>query len=157
MLSSKIIMTPKVKISYILNVIIVLVSFTFGLRYIFASAPLNYQLEAIGVHGWNDIIPEYRNMITTFVRVAGVGMTTASIGMSIVLFRAFRYGQNWARWGFAGIFLAHYIPLMCNMFFLKTTTESNPPMIPNLIAISIVLLSLFFSSNLKNCKAIENK
>jgi len=153
----KVIMTPKVKVAYALNILIIILAFSFGLRYVFASGLLGYQLEALGLAGWTDVIPEYRHMLITFLRVAGIGMSTASVGMSIVLFCAFRKGENWARWGFAGIFFAHFIPLMANMAYLKIMTESNPPYIVNIIAILVVLISFFLSSGLENCKKRSSK
>lgn len=145
-------MTPRVKTAYALNIFIIILGFTFGLRYILASGLLGYQLDAMGLASWTEVVPEYRRMLITFLRVAGVGMSTASVGMTVVLFCAFRRGENWSRWGVAGIFFAHYVPLMVNMAYLKTMTAANPPYLPNIIAMVVVVTSFFLSSGLSECK-----
>jgi len=148
MKNEKRVMSKRVKTAYYLNILIVLTGFVFGFRYLFSQSLMQYQLQAMGLSSWTEVIPEYRGMLMTFLRVAGLGMTTASTGMAIILFTAYSRCENWSRWGFAGIFSVHYLPLMGNMYHIKATTAANPPFIPNIIAAIIVVVSLILSSGM---------
>ena len=151
-----IIMTGPVRIAFYLNVLLIITGFIFGIRYIFSTKLLPYQIAALGITDWANVVPEYKTMLVTFVRVAGLGMTSVSVGLSLILFNGFLKGQNWSRWAFIGLFSAHYLPLMANMAYLKTITSSTPPSIPNIIAIAIAFISFFLSSGLSKCESSNN-
>ena len=142
-------MTKQVTIAFYLNLLLVLMGLAFGFRYLFASELLRYHLDAMNIGSWGDVTEQYRLMLMVFVRVAGLGMTTSSICLALILFNAFRKNENWARWGFLLIFTIHYIPLLINMIYLKLNTHASPPFLINIFALIIALTAFFLSNDMK--------
>lgn len=137
-----------IRISFFLNVIVISMGLTAGCRYLFATQLLQYHLDAMSISAWGLVVPDHHAMLLTFLRVAGLGMTTASTAMGILLFGAFRRGENWSRWGILGIFLIHFGPLQLNMINLAVNTPASPPYLLNTAAIVMALTAFFLSRNL---------
>ncbi len=136
------------RVSFILNLLVICMGLIAGLRYIFATQLFQYHLDAMSVSGWSLVDSHHHAMLLTFLRVAGLGMTTASTAMGILLFGPFRRGENWSRWGILGIFLIHFGPLQINMVKLAVNTPASPPYLLNLAAIVLALTAFFLSRDL---------
>ena len=148
------IMTTKIKIAFTLNSIMILAGYTFGFRYLFSPELLQYHLDAMNIATWADVLPAQTYMLLIFMKVAGLGMTTSSVAMSLILFFGFRKNENWSRWAILIICLVHYCPLMINMYHLVANTTSNPPYLVNFIGISLAIIAFFLSSGMKKNESV---
>lgn len=149
-------MTKQTATAFYLNGLLVLMGITFGFRYLFSSELLGYHLAAMNMGSWTDVAEQYRLMLMVFLRVAGLGMTTSSLCLAIILIFGFRRQENWARWGFLFIFTAHYIPLLINMIYIKLNTPASPPYIVNIFAIIIAVTAFFLSGDMKRTNDENN-
>ncbi len=142
-------------IAFYLNGAVLLMGLTFGLRYLFASELMSYHLNAMSLNGWSEVVPNYRIMILTFLKVAGLGMTTASVAMGFILLNGFRRNENWARWALLCISLAHYAPILMNMIYLKVNTPATPPFIATITGLGFSATAFLLSSDMaKNQKPV---
>lgn len=149
--------SQSVKMAFALNMFVMLMGFTAGFRYIFSSQLMQYHLDAMSVSAYSSINPDYHVMFMTFLRVAGLGMTTASTAMGIILFNAFRKGENWSRWGILVIFIVHFGPLQLNMINLALNTPASPPYFLNFVAIILALTAFFLSRNISSETVKQNQ
>ena len=142
-----------IRVSFFLNTIVVSMGLIAGCRYLFATQLLQYHLDAMSISAWWLVDSDHHAMLLTFLRVAGLGMTTASTAMGILLFGAFRKGENWSRWGILGIFLIHFGPLQINMIKLAVNTPASPPYLLNTAAIVMAVTAFFLSRDLSGSGA----
>ncbi|MCP4118480.1 MAG: hypothetical protein GY737_24400 [Desulfobacteraceae bacterium] len=142
-----------IRVSFFLNIMVVSMGMIAGCRYLFATQLLKYHLDAMSISAWALVDAGHHAMLLTFLRVAGLGMTTASTAMGILLFGAFRRGENWSRWGILGIFLIHFGPLQINMIGLAANTPASPPYLLNTAAIVMAVTAFFLSRDLAGKEA----
>jgi hypothetical protein len=135
----------RIRIALILNILVMLLGFIFAFRYIISPELTVYHLKAMGVSEWASIDPAFKPMLTVFKRVAGIGMSTASVAMGLILIFGFRKGESWSRWAFLIICLVHYLPLVANQIYLEAKTGTNSPVLTTLIGIVIALTAFFLS------------
>lgn len=135
----------RINIAFGLNILVMLLGFVFAFRYIMSPELTAYHLNAMGLDDWSSVAPAFKPMLTVFKRVAGIGMSTASVAMGIILFVGFRKREAWSRWAFLIICLVHYLPLLANQFYLETHTNTASPYLITIIAVSIAMIAFFLS------------
>ncbi len=135
----------RIRIALILNLLVMALGFIFAFRYLSSPELTVYHLNAMGVSDWAALDSSFKPMLTVFKRVAGIGMSTASIAMGLILLFGFRKGEAWSRWAILIICLVHYLPLVGNQLYLEANTETNSPVFTTLIGVGIALAAFFLS------------
>ena len=74
-----------------------LVPTAFGLVYMAMPQVMPYHLAALGTD-WAGVPPAYQIVLLTLMKATGAGMVSTGLAGGVILFIAFRRGEDWARW-----------------------------------------------------------
>lgn len=139
----------KHKAGICLNLIVITAGFIFGFRYILSPEPLAYHMEVMNISTLNELQYGLRTMLMIFMKVAGLGMTTCSTALLIILVIIFKNRTMLAKGGFLFVFLVHYIPLNFNMFYLKFVMHANVPLFTGIAAVTAAVASFLLLIDFK--------
>lgn len=145
--------SPRIKAALALNLLVILLGFIFAFNYIRSPELTAYHLRAMGVVDWASLDPAFRPMLTVFKRVAGIGMSTVSIALTIILLFGFGYKLNWSRWAFLILCFSHYMPLLGNQLYLEANTETASPYLITSIGMLMALAAFFLSRGMAPSEA----
>ena len=127
--------------------LLVTIGLLFGIRYIFSSQLMPYHLRAMGVATWDNVISQYKLMVLTFMKVAGLGMLSVSVGISILILNPLKNNKMWSRLSVFILFCVHYIPLTVFISILKFNTKASPPLGLNIIALCVAFIAFLLTKN----------
>jgi len=90
-------MTFRLKIAFVLNILVSIALIAFSLRYLLSSQIMPYHLQVIG-RSWNDLDPRLQMMLLGLLGLGGIGQLSTGITLGILTLIPFRRGQRWAYW-----------------------------------------------------------
>ena len=119
-------MTFRLKIAFVLNILVSLALIAFSLRYLLSSQIMPYHLQVIG-RSWNDLDPRLQMMLLGFLRLGGLGMVSTGVSIGVLTLFPFRRGQKWAIRAIPLIGLIFYAPIAYGARALHYSTQASTP------------------------------
>jgi hypothetical protein len=133
-------MSKRYKASFTCYLLVVLVLFGFGFRYLFASELTPYHAAALG-QSLGTMTPNQQITFLTLYRVVGTGMLSTAVAMTFLLFGAFRRGEVWSRWAMTASGLCFSgLSLYATLVF-KAATGIDAPWPASVASLVIVVLA----------------
>lgn len=131
-------MNKRHKASFACYLLLVLVLFGFGLRYLFKSELPGYHALALG-QSLSAMPANFQITFLTSYRVDAAGILARAIAMTFLLFGPFRRGEVWSRWAMTGTGLCYAtLSLYANLSF----TAATGIIAPWPISVAILVMTL---------------
>jgi hypothetical protein len=131
-------MTFRLKIAFVLNILVSIALIAFSLRYLLSSQIMPYHLQVIG-RSWNDLDPRLQMMLLGLLGLGGIGQLSTGITLGILTLIPFRRGQKWAYWAIPIIGFIYGTPIAYGAYALHHSTQAATPW-KEVVIILLVLL-----------------
>src|SRR5258706_3008065 len=114
-------MSKRYKASFACYLLLGLLLFAFGLRYLLKTELTGYHALALG-QSLSAMSPSHQIAFLTSYRADGAGILAIAVAMSFLLFGPFRRGEAWSRWAMTGTALCYAaLSLYANLAFTEAT------------------------------------
>ncbi|MBU2548066.1 MAG: hypothetical protein KKB20_06645 [Proteobacteria bacterium] len=140
-------MSLKYKISFGLNLCIVLAGFLMGASYLARSEITSYHKEVIGVD-WAGLAPGVQKLLVILMKGTGDAALVAAVSIGILLLIPFRRRENWARWAILIIGLTLLVPMLIGAVYLASTTGASSPWWLNAVLMLFLIVGFLLSGEL---------
>lgn len=137
-------MKLKTTVSFILYLMVILLSLAFAGMYLLRSEFMPYHAVAIGV-AWPDLQPRFQSLFLALMRVCGGGWLAAAVAMAVLLYIPFRRNEGWSRWAVPLVGLSAAIPTLYATLLVKARTPASPPWFGAAAAIALLVLGFVLS------------
>ena len=128
----------------VLFLIVGLITFIIGLRFLLSKRFFNYHREAIGLE-WDDINKSIQLIILAIMKMAGIGIVCLSVLIITYPFLVFTYDN---------IFVKYLVPIISLIFWTGTfgitfkvhkKTKANTPWKGSLFSIILIFIAILIS------------
>jgi len=129
-------------IAFILYAITALISFAFGLIYLFRDRFLPYHSVAVE-KSWDQLDSKIQILILALLKVCGGGMLCNALAISTLLI--FSFHSQWANFALLVIGLSETIPTFIATMIVKHGTKASPPWLITLITIILIIIAFILA------------
>lgn len=147
-------MNNKDKIAFSIYLVVILLSFAFGIAYLACPTVMPYHNQAIGMN-WEDLAPGLQVLLRNLVTLAGAGFFSVGLSCLVILLIPFIRGELWAKWE------VPFVLMVSNAFCLYVTasvaakTDASPPWQLLIVILIIVLFAYVISPGIKKQDTIK--
>ncbi len=134
-------MILRLKLAFVLNILISIALIVFGLRYLFSSQIMPYHLQVIG-RSWNDFDPRLQMMLLGLLQLGGIGLLSTGLTLGVLTLIPFKRGERWAYWAIPIIGFIYGTPIAYGAYAFHRSTQAATPW-KAVVIILLVLLVAF--------------
>jgi len=131
--------------NYALYLIVGLITFGIGLRFLFAKTFFSYHREATGLE-WNTIDKSLQMIILAIMKMAGIGITCLSVLMITYPFMFMHSDNSLDKYLVPIISLMFWIGSFSITFNVHKRTSANTPWKVSLFSYILIVIAILFSA-----------
>ena len=133
-------MILRLKIAFVLNILVSIALIAFSLRYLLSSQIMPYHLQVIG-RSWNDFDPRLQMMLLGLLQLGGIGQLSTGLTLGVLTLIPFRRGQRWAYWAIPMIGFIYGAPIAYGAYALHRSTQATTPWKPVVIILLVLVVA----------------
>ncbi len=124
--------------------IVTIMSLVTGVLYTTADQVMSYHVAALGVADWSVVPSGYQVVLTTYIRGAGLGFLTTTVGLTGLILVYIKDNDIKNRFGLLLLSMAQLLPMIWIVLTVRLNTEGTPPIIPVVVATLLALIGFVF-------------
>ena len=147
-------MNLKLRLSFALYLVNVLVMLVIGLTFVFSTEFFPFHSEVIQTD-WQNVDTQAQILYLGMMRTEGAGFLAAATALAFLLYFPFRKRDKWSFWAMTIIGVVEYFPSLVANYYVSSVTSASPPWLLMLLLVSSLLLALVFA--IVGCNETELK
>lgn len=147
-------MRLKLRLSYAIYWVNVVVMLVIGLTFVFSNEFFPFHSEVIQTD-WQNVDAQAQILYLGMMRTEGAGFLAAATALAFLLYFPFPRREAWSFWAMTTIGVVEYFPSLIANYYVASVTQASPPWL--LMLLLILSLLGAFALAILGCREKEVK
>ncbi len=147
-------MKTKVKVAFVINLLVMLGILTGAIQYLLATQINSYHRAMSGME-WSAMGSGLKTLLLILMKGTGTASLVCAVSLIFLLFIPYRRLEDWARWAVLAVVLALCVPALVGILYFDVAAKAPWKLIASLTLLAVV--AFFVSGNLGKGKKATGK